>query len=105
MKKIIEVLTPEQQEQLRNVYLISDSEMYPIVAENAPTADTLKVIAVNPDGEVCVYTAGDFRLDGANDFEYDKEDEDGCAPYVYREAIPQEVIDVLDAAIKVAHKK
>lgn len=92
MKEITDALTPEQQEALRNIYVIIVNGIYPIVKDNAPTADTLKVIARIDTGNVCVYTAEDFLKDKDGDFYVKGKDVD----LILRKYTPAEVTRILD---------
>lgn len=94
MKEITDVLTPEQQEVLRNIYYVSNNGICPFVADNAPTADTLKVLVGRngSDGAV-VCTAEDFLVDNDGDF-HTKGNE--VFPFIMREDVPEEVIQILD---------
>lgn len=100
MKKITEAFTPEQQELLKNVYIIiNSSAMVPLVEGNEPTRENLQVIAKGfEDKEAVVLKAEDFQYysEDEHDFKYytgDFED------YVFRTCVPEEVATILDAVI------
>jgi len=100
MQKLTELLTTEQQEILKNVYIISNDVIIPLVDGNEPTRDTLKVIVGDTETGVVVLEAKDFEFwdedEDDHDFRYYLGEVDY---YVSRDETPMEVVNVLDDII------
>lgn len=95
MNKIENVLTSEQADALRNLYLAIDGELYPFVEGNHPTKDNLKIIDFRQGMKI----AYDFSWDGDEYFLY-RCSEDSELAYLCRECMPKEVAEILDEMIE-----
>lgn len=94
MKGMKDALTPEQQEQLKDVYVIVDDNMVAVMPDNEPTAETLKIFDL--DWQIKL-TAEDFERDGS-DFVYN--DEANNMAYICEDNMPDEVVEVLNEVIE-----
>ncbi len=93
MKEFKDVLTPEQQEQLKNVYVLIDGMIESILPCNVPTADTLRI--VDFDWQL-ILTAEDFMKNEDGEFYYANE---AVTYYIDADDIPEEVLKVLEDVI------
>lgn len=93
MKKITEAFTLAQQKILKNVYIISNHKMLPLIDGNKPTRENLKVIVYNEEKK-------QLEVLEAHDFEYYSAEDSANNINDYVEDVPEEVAAILECVIK-----
>lgn len=102
MREVCEFLQGKDKKRFRNVYLINDYYMLPILpTNNKPTRDTFKAIYPADDGKIYILSVDDFDWDiglGRKDFLYGLNSE-----ALDRDSVPEEVVKLLDEEIEKRH--
>lgn len=93
-----EMLTKEQQEQLKHLYMISNERIVPIIPGAIPTRETLKIVGGTANSGAVLLEPKDFYLDSDRDYKYDI-DKNGVGELIMRNKVPREVQEILDEII------